>query len=113
MTLTGLTPSEPFRWFPAAGARHAVPRGLVEPGVTGDTLCGAEVVVPKDPPPKYPDGLWPTCPGCDVAWREDRTLRAAACLEVVQSPVPRSDESRRGTDGRNSPRTQQKAGVGS
>ncbi|WP_143027955.1 zinc finger protein [Lentzea albidocapillata] len=107
--VTGLTPPEPFRWFPADGARHAVLRGLVEPGATGDTLCGAEVVVPKIPPPKYPDGLWPTCPKCDEAWREDQALRAEV---PAQGPLP--DRSRCGAGGRSRSRTQpQKAGVSS
>ncbi|WP_434446667.1 zinc finger protein [Lentzea sp. E54] len=108
MTLTGLTTPEPFRWFPAGGARHAVPRGLVEPGVTGGTLCGAEIVVPKDPPPKYPDGLWPTCPSCDEAWREDRALRDRD--DVV--PAPRRHPAEPDSTGDHSQR-QQQAGVGS
>jgi hypothetical protein len=111
--LTGLTPPEPFRWFPADGARHAVLRGLVEPGATGDTLCGAEVVVPKIPPPKYPDGLWPTCQSCDQAWRDDQAKRAAAHPEMP-APGPRLGKSRCGTGGRSRSRTQpQKAGVSS
>lgn len=111
--LTGLTPPEPFRWFPADGARHAVLRGLVEPGATGDTLCGAEVAVPMAPPPKYPDGLWPTCPRCDQAWREDQALRAEAHQEVpAQGLLP--DRSRCSTGGRDRSRKQhQKAGVSS
>lgn len=58
-----------FRWLPYAGQRHAIPVRLVacEAGVA---LCGVEVVVPHDPPPRFPDGCWPTCPACDAKWRQ-------------------------------------------
>ncbi|SER77693.1 zinc-finger [Lentzea xinjiangensis] len=70
MNLSGLTPPEPFRWFPYLGARHAVPRRPVLPGAQIESLCGDELIVPNVEPPKYPDWLWPECAACDSRWRE-------------------------------------------
>ncbi|NUT53511.1 MAG: hypothetical protein HOV94_40420 [Saccharothrix sp.] len=58
-----------FRWLPYGGRRHAIPDTLAA-NDEGRTLCGVEVTVPHDPPPRCPDGCWPTCHDCDVAWRE-------------------------------------------
>lgn len=70
MNLSGLTPPEPFRWFPYLGARHAVPRRPVRPGTRIESLCVDGLVVPDVEPPKYPDWLWPECAECDSKWRE-------------------------------------------
>ncbi|WP_371927714.1 zinc finger protein [Lentzea sp. HUAS12] len=70
MNLSGLTPPEPFRWFPCLGARHAVPRGSALPGDRIESLCGESLTVPDVEPPKYPDWLWPECVECDSEWRE-------------------------------------------
>jgi hypothetical protein len=56
-----------FRWFPHDGRRHAVPEDLL-PGDDGKTLCDAEVSVPRQRATKI-EWCWPTCPGCDAAWR--------------------------------------------
>jgi hypothetical protein len=58
-----------FRWLPYGGQRHAIPDTLAA-NDEGRTLCGVELTVPHDPPPRSPDGCWPTCHDCDVAWRE-------------------------------------------
>lgn len=71
-----------FRWLPYAGKRHAIPDWLVARD-QGATLCGVEVTVPAIPPPKVPDGCWPTCTTCDAAWREHEGLplfRGAAVM---------------------------------
>ena len=110
--LTGLTPPEPFRWFPANGARHAVLRSLVEPGDSGETLCGDEVVVPDSPPPKFPDGLWPTCDLCDEAWHEDQARRAGVAYSGIPGRAPRPSELHSGADRCRGSRAQlQAAGV--
>ncbi|NUT53900.1 MAG: hypothetical protein HOV94_42415 [Saccharothrix sp.] len=57
-----------FRWLPYRGQRHAIPDSMAANDV-GRTLCGADVTVPHDPPPRSPDGCWPTCRTCDDAWR--------------------------------------------
>jgi hypothetical protein len=59
--------TRPFRWLPHGGARHAVPIDLL-PGDAGRTLCDADVVVPRQGCGKR-EWCWPTCPGCDSAWR--------------------------------------------
>jgi len=61
--------ADSFRWFPYEGHRHAIPAD-VAPGKQGKTLCGIEVTRPRQPPPKYPDRLWPECPACDGQWRQ-------------------------------------------
>lgn len=110
--LTGMTAPEPFRWFPANGGRHAVPQNLVEPGDSGETLCGYEVVVPDSPPPKFPDGLWPTCEDCDEAWHEDQARRAGVVYSGIPGRSRRPSESRRGVGRCRGQRTQiQKTGV--
>jgi zinc-finger len=58
-----------FRWFPYEGHRHAIPV-QVAPGEQSETLCGIKVTRPHQPPPKYPDRLWPECPACDRHWRQ-------------------------------------------
>lgn len=58
-----------FRWLPYNGQRHAIPDTLAA-NDEGETLCGVGVTVPHDPPPRSPDGCWPTCHDCDAAWRE-------------------------------------------
>lgn len=70
MNLSGLTPPEPFRWFPYLGARHAIPRRPMLQGCQIETLCGDGLVVPDVEPPKYPDWLWPECAKCDSEWRQ-------------------------------------------
>ncbi|MFI9811518.1 zinc finger protein [Saccharothrix variisporea] len=67
--------AEEFRWLPYAGRRHAIRRALAA-GEAGMTLCCVEVVVPRDPPPKYPDGCWPTCHVCDAEWRKVQGIPA-------------------------------------
>ncbi|MEU4449508.1 zinc finger protein [Actinosynnema sp. NPDC050801] len=61
--------TRPFRWLPYEGRRHAIPDCMAA-NDDGQTLCGVAVRVPHDPPPRCPDGCWPTCPNCDDAWRE-------------------------------------------
>ncbi|MBB5804540.1 hypothetical protein F4560_004308 [Saccharothrix ecbatanensis] len=63
-----------FRWLPYEGSRHAIPYALV-PRDEGLTLCGVEVRVPHEPPPRSPDGCWPTCRACDVEWRKSEGIR--------------------------------------
>lgn len=63
-----------FRWLPHEGLRHAIPAALVARD-DGRTLCGLEVTVPHEPPPRSPHGCWPTCRSCDVAWRESEGIR--------------------------------------
>ncbi|WNV82609.1 zinc finger protein [Umezawaea sp. Da 62-37] len=62
-----------FRWFPHAGNRHAVRVGLVA-GDHGETLCGVGIEVPREQPPRSPNGCWPTCPACDAAWRAEEGI---------------------------------------
>ncbi|WP_447003228.1 zinc finger protein [Saccharothrix isguenensis] len=62
-----------FRWLPHDGSRHAIPAALV-PRDDGRTLCGVEVTVPHEPAPRSPDGCWPTCQACDVAWRKSEGI---------------------------------------
>ncbi|MDX8036914.1 zinc finger protein [Lentzea sp. BCCO 10_0856] len=89
--ISGLTPPERFRWLPYDGARHAVPRELTMPGLSGTTLCGEPVVIPDAAPPKYPDGMWPECVACDREWRTRTGQQPRPVL-----PPPRSilDEPR-------------------
>jgi zinc finger protein len=47
---------------------HAVPVDLV-PHDVGFTLCGKEVVVPRERASKTA-WCWPTCVECDASWRE-------------------------------------------
>jgi hypothetical protein len=63
-----------FRWFPHDGGRHAILDELAV-GDDGNTLCGLPITVPRDPPPRHPDGCWPTCAPCDLAWREFEGIR--------------------------------------
>lgn len=79
-SLSGLTPPEPFRWFPCLGARHAVPRRPVPPGSQIESLCGEGLIVPDAEPPKYPDWLWPECVKCDSEWRERTGRRQRPAL---------------------------------
>jgi hypothetical protein len=65
--------TRPFRWLPHEGRRHAIPDALAARD-EGRTLCGVAVTVPHDPPPRSPDGCWPTCRDCDVAWRESEGI---------------------------------------
>src|SRR5215470_1334752 len=69
-------------WFvplvPYEGHRHAISAD-VAPGKQGETLCGIEVTRPHQPPPKYPDWLWPECPACDSHWRQAERIAPQAC----------------------------------
>ncbi|MEU5696738.1 zinc finger protein [Actinosynnema sp. NPDC020468] len=58
-----------FRWLPYKGHRHAIPVTLVADDA-GLTLCGTDVIVPRVPAARFPDGCWPTCVACDHLWRE-------------------------------------------
>ncbi|MBB4967070.1 zinc finger protein [Saccharothrix violaceirubra] len=62
-----------FRWLPYEGRRHAVRAVLVAHEV-GETLCGVPLVVPATSP--YERWCWPTCPGCDSAWRSHEGIPA-------------------------------------
>jgi hypothetical protein len=61
--------------MPHDGNRHAIPDKLVV-GDEGQTLCGVPIAVPRDPPPRFPDGCWPTCVECDLAWRKHEGIPA-------------------------------------
>ncbi|WP_106617973.1 zinc finger protein [Saccharothrix carnea] len=83
-----------FRWLPYHGQRHAIPDALAA-NDEGETLCGVSVTVPHDPPPRCPDGCWPTCRACDAAWREHEGIplfpwpRHADDHQPVGTKVPR------------------------
>ncbi|GAA2667135.1 MULTISPECIES: zinc finger protein [Actinosynnema] len=64
--------SRSFRWLPHEGRRHAVSARL-EVRDEGVTLCGIGLVVPSSP--AYPQWCWPTCAGCDLAWREHEGIQ--------------------------------------
>ncbi|WP_434447642.1 zinc finger protein [Lentzea sp. E54] len=61
-----------YKWQPHEGARHAIPRELTINDV-GQTLCDIEVTARSD---EWPDEArcWPTCPECDLAWREHEQI---------------------------------------
>ncbi|MEO6086197.1 MAG: zinc finger protein [Umezawaea sp.] len=82
-----------FRWLPYDGRRHVVPAALVARD-EGEALCGHTVVVPRDPPPKVPDGCWPECPSCDRSWR---TREGIPLRPELPTPRPDAPALHRGT----------------
>jgi len=64
--------TRPFRWLPHDGGRHAIPDDLVAAD-EGATLCGVEIVVPRDRGSKTA-WCWPTCAVCEAEWREREGL---------------------------------------
>ncbi|MBP2336284.1 hypothetical protein JOF41_002462 [Saccharothrix coeruleofusca] len=70
-----MTDGREFRWLPHAGRRHAIPTELAAFD-EGRTLCGIAVTVPNRPLPRIPDWCWPTCAGCDLAWRTSEGIPA-------------------------------------
>ncbi|GAA1309702.1 zinc finger protein [Saccharothrix xinjiangensis] len=62
---------EPYRWFPHAGGRHAIPIDA-GPGDTVLTACGEKAVLPRDGMPRLEHE--PECAECDTRWRRQRGL---------------------------------------
>jgi len=58
-----------FRWLPADGARHAIPRGLFAPGEEVLTLADETVRMPQRRPGEL-EWLWPTCLACWAVAKE-------------------------------------------
>ncbi|GAA1313696.1 zinc finger protein [Saccharothrix xinjiangensis] len=57
----------PFRWQPHDHQRHAVAEDALAYQDT-TTLCGKALTIPATHLGKE-EWCWPTCPGCDTAWR--------------------------------------------
>ena len=83
-----------FRWFPHTGRRHAIPDSLAI-GDEGQTLCGLDIAVPREQPPRHPDGCWPTCPTCDGVWRADEGIAPFPHPRITPQEVKSRLASRR------------------
>ncbi|GLY49973.1 zinc finger protein [Lentzea sp. NBRC 102530] len=61
-----------YKWQPHDKWRHAIPHALAVDEV-GRTLCNIRVAAGPD---KWPNEarFWPTCPECDLAWRESEGI---------------------------------------
>lgn len=82
--------SDPFRYYPHEGERHAIPAGSLGGQVTV-TLCEQELTVDAD----RKLGFEKTCAACESAWRTAANIPQQSQRQAPLSDTPTRSRGRR------------------